>query len=76
MTDSMAASLLEGGTDGYPVSFTSEQISALLHDAHREWGCAIRIKISAGSGCTVMEIFDRDATEPSVPIQRTVLKAA
>lgn len=60
----------------HPVSFTSEQIDNMLHDAHREWGCAIRIKISAGSGCTVMEIFDRDATEPSVPIQRTILKAA
>jgi hypothetical protein len=60
----------------YPVSFTSEEIVAMLYDAHREWGCAIRIKISAGSGCTVMEIFDRDATEPSVPMQRTLLKAA
>jgi len=56
-----------------PVSFTSEQIATLMNAAQREWQCRIRLKISAGSGCTVLEIFDRDAREPSVPIQRIVL---
>jgi len=55
------------------VSFTSEQIAALLQDARHVWCCPIRIKISAGWGCTVLEIFDRDAREPSVPIQRLIL---
>jgi hypothetical protein len=52
------------------VSFTSEQIADLMNNARRAWRCPIRLKISAGSGCTVLEIFDRDAREPSVPIQR------
>ena len=56
-----------------PMSFTSEQIAALMNNARREWRCRIRLKITAGSGCTVLEIFDRDALEPSVPIQRIVL---
>jgi hypothetical protein len=55
------------------VSFTSEQIAALLKNAGRLWCCAVRLKISAGWGCTVLEIFDRDVPEPSVPIQRIVL---
>lgn len=58
------------------VNFTSEQILDLLHDAGREWRCPVRIRISAGAGCTVLEVFDRDAGEPSVPVQRLVLKAA
>ena len=56
------------------MSFTSEQIAGLLHDAQRAWSCPIRINISAGAGCTVLEIFDRDAHEPSVPMQRMILK--
>jgi hypothetical protein len=56
-----------------PVSFTSEQIAALMHTARRKWECRIRLKISAGCGCTVLEILDRDAREPSVPIQRIVI---
>jgi len=54
------------------MGFTSEQIVALMTTAQREWSCRIRLKITAGSGCTVIEIFDRDAREPSVPIQRIV----
>lgn len=56
-----------------PASFTSEQIAALMNTAQRQWHCRIRLKITAGWGCTVLEIFDRDAWEPSVPIQRIVL---
>lgn len=59
---------------GEPVSFTSDQIAALMNAAQSEWGCRIRLKITAGSGCTVVEIFDQDALEPSVPIQRIVCK--
>jgi hypothetical protein len=55
------------------VSFTSEQIAALIHNARRVWRCRIRLKLTAGSGCIVLEIFDRDEPEPSVPIQRICL---
>lgn len=55
------------------MSFTSEQIDVLMNAARGEWHCCILLKISAGSGCTVVEIFDRDAKELSVPIQRIVL---
>lgn len=55
------------------MSFTSDQIAALMNTAQREWRCRIRLKITAGHGCTVVEIFDRDAEEPSVPIQRIIL---
>ena len=55
------------------VSFTSEQIAALMHNACRVWRCRIRLKFTAGSGCTVLEIFDRDVPEPSVPIRRLLV---
>ena len=55
------------------MAFTSEEIAALMNIAKREWSCRIRLKITAGFGCTVIEVFDRDAREPSVPIQRVVL---
>jgi hypothetical protein len=55
------------------MSFTSEQIDVLMNAARDEWHCCILLKISAGSGRTVVEIFDRDAKELSVPIQRIVL---
>lgn len=55
-----------------PVNFTSEQIADLMNDARRAWRCPIRLKIAAFEGCTVLEIFHRDALEPSVPIQRFV----
>ena len=31
------------------------------------------MSFTAGLGCTILEIFDRDAPEPSVPIQRVLL---
>jgi len=55
------------------MAFTSEEIVALMNTAKCAWSCCIRLKITAGLGCTVIEIFDRDAREPSVPIQRTVV---
>jgi len=45
------------------MAFTSEQIIALMSSAQREWSCRIRLKITAASGCTVVEIFDRDTRE-------------
>lgn len=56
-----------------PVSFTSDQIVALINNARREWRCRICLKLRAGWGCTVIELFDRDAPEPSVPIKRILV---
>jgi hypothetical protein len=56
------------------VSFTSEQIRILMRNARCEWNCPIRLQITAGAGCTVLEIFDRDAQQLSVPIQRILLQ--
>lgn len=57
------------------MNFTSEQITTLMNNARGIWSCSIRLKITAGWGCTVLEIFDFDAGEPSVPIHRMLLQS-
>jgi hypothetical protein len=55
------------------MTFASEQIATLMDNAGRPWRCPIRLEIAAGDGCSVVEIFKRDAEEPQLPLQRVFL---
>lgn len=55
------------------MTFTSGQIDDLMNTAQCKWHCPIRLQITAGVGCTVLEFFDRDAHELSIPLQRALV---
>jgi len=39
---------------------SSEQLALMLEIERASYGFPVRIQLSAGSGCTVYEVFDRD----------------
>jgi len=55
------------------VTLTSDEIAAVINAARKFWRCAVRVQITAGYGCTVLEIFERDVTMPTVPLRRILL---
>ena len=55
------------------MTLTSDEIAAVINAARKFWRCAVRVQITAGYGCTVLEIFERDVTMPTVPLRRILL---
>lgn len=55
------------------MTLSSDYIDAVMYSAKLLWHCAIRLQITAGWGCTVLEIFERDAAGPQTPLRRILL---
>ena len=51
----------------------SEWINRIL--AERRWDFTVTLQITAGWGCVVLEVFERDAPKPQIPLRRELLSA-
>lgn len=47
------------------------QIERLMEAAKRTFGKPVRVQFSAGEGCTVLSVFERDTKGPQIPLSRT-----
>lgn len=53
------------------MTMRSEQIEQIAEAARRKFRCRIRVQVSAGWGCTVLEIFEIGG-DP-IPLKRVLL---
>lgn len=54
---------------------SDEWVSRMMLVARVEHSQPITLQLTAGWGCTVMEIFERDEPKPQVPLERVLLGA-
>ena len=52
---------------------TSDEIAEILADLKDFFTAPLRLQFTAGWGCTVLEVFERDERGPQVPLRRILL---
>jgi len=54
------------------VKLSDERIAELMAFARRRWPYRVRLQITAGWGCTVIEFFEC-GEQPSIPLRRELV---
>lgn len=54
---------------------SDEWIERIMLSARVQYLRPVRLQITAGWGCTVVEIYERDAPNPQIPLVRELLGA-